>query len=164
MRRPNQVLATLNDAFPGERHGQRYFTAWYGVYERSKGSLTWSAGGHHPSILLAPGASQPILLPSSGTILGMISGLDYPAGSCQVATDARLLIFSDGVFEIIRDRRVVWDLDAYIQFLSTQNLRGGPLMDALLAHMRALRGSHKLADDFSILEACFGQSTQQGRR
>jgi len=157
MRMPNQVLATLNDAFPGERHGQKYFTAWYGVYERSMGSLTWSGGGHHPSILLAPGAREPILLPSSGTMMGVISGLEYPAASCQVATDARLLIFSDGIFEIIRDRRVVWDLDACIEYLATQSLHGGALMDELLAHVRALRGSHELADDFSILEACFRQ-------
>jgi predicted ATPase len=158
MRRPNQVLATLNDAFPGARHGQKYFTAWYGVYDRSIGSLTWSGGGHHPSILLAPGARAPILLPSSGTMMGVISGLEYPADSCQVASDARLLIFSDGIFEIIRDRRVVWDLDASIEYLATQNLHGGALMDELLAHVRALQGSHELADDFSILEACFRQN------
>ena len=28
-------------------------------------------------------------------------------------------------------------------------------MDELLAHVRTLHGSHELADDFSILEACF---------
>jgi hypothetical protein len=28
-------------------------------------------------------------------------------------------------------------------------------MDELLSHVRALHGSHELADDFTILEACF---------
>jgi predicted ATPase len=155
MRRPDQVLATLNDAFPGERHGQKFFTAWYGVYEPCTGSLTWSGGGHHPSILLTPGARDPILLPSSGMMIGIMSGLEYPTESCQVPADARLLVFSDGVFEIVRDGSVVWNLSECIEYLATRDSRGGALMDELLAHVRALGGSHDLGDDFSILEACF---------
>ena len=96
MRQPDQVLAKLNDAFPSARHGQKFFTAWYGVYKRSTGLLTWSGGGHHPSILLAPGARDPILLPSSGMIIGFMSGQEYPAESREVAAGARLLIFSAG--------------------------------------------------------------------
>jgi sigma-B regulation protein RsbU (phosphoserine phosphatase) len=158
MRRPEQVLAALNDAFQGEQHGQKFFTAWYGVYERSTGLLTWSGGGHHPSILLTPGVHEPVLLPSSGLMMGVMTGLEFPANSCRVVSDSRLIIFSDGIFEINRDRRVVWDLEACVEYLSKQTSRGGALMDELLANVRALRGSHELADDFSILEACFRQN------
>jgi serine phosphatase RsbU (regulator of sigma subunit) len=157
MRRPGQVLATLNDAFPSERHGDKFFTAWYGVYDRSTGSLTWSGGGHYPSILLTPSARDPILLRSTGMMMGLTSGLEYPAQSCPVPADARLLIFSDGIFEILRDGRVVWNLQECVEYLATRESRGGALMDELLAHVRELRGSHELDDDFSILEACFRQ-------
>jgi serine phosphatase RsbU (regulator of sigma subunit) len=160
MRQPDQVLAKLNDAFPSARHGQKFFTAWYGVYKRSTGLLTWSGGGHHPSILLAPSARDPILLPSSGMIIGFMSGQEYPAESCEVAAGARLLIFSDGVFEILRDGQPVWDMDACIEYLARRDSRGGALMDELLAHVRTLHGSHELADDFSILEACFSQDVR----
>ncbi len=160
MRQPDQVLAKLNDAFPSARHGQKFFTAWYGVYKRSTGLLTWSGGGHHPSILLAPGARDPILLPSSGMMIGVMSGQEYPAESCEVAVGARLLIFSDGVFEIFRDGQTVWDMDACIEYMATRDSRGGALMDELLARVRTLHGSHELADDFSILEACFQQDVR----
>jgi sigma-B regulation protein RsbU (phosphoserine phosphatase) len=155
MRRPDRVLATLNAAFQSERHGGKFFTTWYGVYDRSTGSLTWSGGGHHPSILLTPGARDPILLPSPGMMMGVTTGLEYPAESCDVPADARLLIFSDGVFEIVRDGQLVWSLSACVEHLATRNSRGAALMDELLAHVRALAGSHELPDDFSILEACF---------
>lgn len=155
MRRPEQVLAALNDAFPGERHGNKFFTTWYGVYERPTRLLTWSGGGHHPSILLTHGAPGPILLESSGMMMGVTSGLVFPSESRQLTTGARLLIFSDGVFEIIRDECVVWTLGACIKYLATRNSRGGAFMDELLDHVRALGGSQELADDFSIIEACF---------
>jgi serine phosphatase RsbU (regulator of sigma subunit) len=160
MRRPDQVLAKLNDAFPSARHGQKFFTAWYGVYKRSSRLLTWSGGGHHPSILLAPGAREPILLPSSGLLLGFMSEQEYPAESCEVVAGARLLIFSDGVFEILRDGEPVWDMDPCVEYLATRDSRGGALMDELLAHVRTLHGSHELADDFTILEACFPQDVR----
>ena len=38
--------------------------------------------------------------------------------------------------------------------------RGAALMDELLAHVRTLHGSRELADDFSILEACFPQDVR----
>ena len=158
MRRPDQVLAALNDAFPNDQHGYKFFTIWFGVYERSTGSLTWSGGGHHPSLLLTPGVSAPRLLPSDGMMMGVSRGLEFPAETCRIASDARLLIFSDGIFEILRDGQVVWTLDECIDYLAVQSSRGGTLMDELLAHVRKLRGSQELDDDFSIVEACFRQN------
>jgi sigma-B regulation protein RsbU (phosphoserine phosphatase) len=93
-------------------------------------------------------------------IIGFMSGQEYPAKSCEVAAGARLLIFSDGVFEILRDDQPVWDMDACIEYLARRDSRGGALLDELLAHVRTLHGSHELADDFSILEACFPQDVR----
>ena len=157
MWRPDQVLAALNDAFPNEQHGDKFFTIWFGVYDRSSSALTWSGGGHHPSVLLTPGVNKPLLLASHGMMMGVTSGLEFPAETCQIAPGARVLIFSDGIFEIIRDGRVVWDLAACIEYLAAQSSRGGSLMDELLAQVRQLRGSNELEDDFSIVEACFRQ-------
>jgi serine phosphatase RsbU (regulator of sigma subunit) len=66
-----------------------------------------------------------------------------------------LLIFSDGVFEIFRDGRDAWDLDACIGFLAASADLPGNLMDELVQHVYQLRGSHRLDDDFSIIEARF---------
>ena len=32
MRRPDQVLASLNESFQGRQHSNKFFTIWYGVY------------------------------------------------------------------------------------------------------------------------------------
>ncbi len=155
MRRPEQVLAALNDAFPSQQHGDKFFTIWYGVYEQSTRSLTWSGGGHHPSVLLLPTTSTPSLLSSTGMMMGLAPAQDYPAESCRIPLNARLLIFSDGIFEILREGQIVWNLNACIQYLATRTSQGGALMDELLAHVRELSASSELGDDFSILEAHF---------
>jgi serine phosphatase RsbU (regulator of sigma subunit) len=48
MRRPDQVLAILNQSFQGQQHGQKFFTIWYGVYSPASRTLTFASGGHCP--------------------------------------------------------------------------------------------------------------------
>jgi len=157
MRQPEQVLATLNDTFQGRQHSGKFFTIWYGVYQSSSRVLRWSGGGHHASVLFAPDRSEPLLLPSEGLMMGVVPRAKFLAESCVVPTGARLLIFSDGVFEIRRDKCAVWDLQACITHLAALNQRAdaGALMDELLEHVRHLRGSQQLDDDFSVIEAHF---------
>ena len=66
-----------------------------------------------------------------------------------------MLIFSDGVFEIFRDGCDAWNLDACIAYLAAFADQQGSLMDELVQHVYELRGSHRLEDDFSIIEARF---------
>ena len=155
MKRPDQVLAQLNEGFRGQQHGNKYFTIWYGVYQSRTRTLTWSGGGHHPSVLLLPGQPDPSVLSSEGPMMGVITQAEFPAQSCQIPVDARLLIFSDGVFEIFRDKRQMWNLTDCIAYLGGVAKQGGNLMDNLLTHVLRLRGSPHLNDDFSIIEARF---------
>src|SRR6202011_261576 len=117
MRQPGQVLAKLNDAFQGEHHGNRFFTIWYGVYQCASRTMTWGGGGHPPSIVFLRGEPAPLLLPSTGPIMGVLPRVNFPARTCHLTPGARLLIFSDGVFELFRDEQAVWNLDACIAFL-----------------------------------------------
>jgi serine phosphatase RsbU (regulator of sigma subunit) len=106
-------------------------------------------------VVLVPGEPNPLLLASSGLILGVFRGVGFPARSCRIPAGASLVIFSDGVFEIYRDGGPVWNLDACIAHLATLADRGENLMDQLLGHVYKLRGSPQLDDDFSIIEARF---------
>ena len=155
MKRPDEVVRALNHRFQAAQHGLKYFTIWYAVYEPRRRHLTWSGGGHHPSVLLAPGKAAPILLESGGPIMGCVDDTDFPAESCSVPTSARLLLFSDGVFEILRDQEVVWDLASAIAFMSQWSSSDVSLIDSLFDQVRTLRGSDQFDDDFSIIEVFF---------
>ena len=155
MKRPDQVLTQLNEAFRGQQHGNKYFTIWYGVYQSATRTLTWAGGGHHPSIVLVPGEPKPLVLSSEGLMMGVLRGVEFPAQSCHIPVDARLLIFSDGVFEIFREKREMWNLADCIAYLAVLDKQEGNLMDQLLTHVQLLRGSAHLDDDFSIIEAHF---------
>ncbi|HEX6565015.1 MAG TPA: SpoIIE family protein phosphatase, partial [Chthoniobacterales bacterium] len=155
MKQPDQVLAQLNEAFRGQEHSNKYFTIWYGVYQSTTRTLTWAGGGHHPSVVLVPGQPDPSVLTSEGPMMGVLRKAEFPAQSCQIPAESRLLIFSDGVFEVFRDKRQMWSLTDCIAYLTVLGRDRGNLMDQLLNHVQQLRGAPHLNDDFSIIEARF---------
>jgi len=65
------------------------------------------------------------------------------------------LIFSDGVFEIFREERAAWNLDDCVAYLAAVGKRRESVIDELLNHVQHLRGSSRLDDDFSVIEALF---------
>jgi phosphoserine phosphatase RsbU/P len=154
-RDPGQVLAGLNDAFPMEKHDNKYFTIWYGVYCRSARRLAWAGGGHPPAVLLTgpdrAGAAVKQLRPQ-GPVIGMLEGLPFGSDAVEVGPFGQLYLFSDGVFEIERPDGKMWTYDEFVPYLA--GLADDPL-DRLLAHARGLHGSDTLADDFSIVQVCF---------
>ena len=87
--------------------------------------------------------------------MGVLRQAEFPARSRLIPAGARLLIFSDGVFEIFREKRQVWRLHDCIAYLALLGKQERNLMDALLDHVQCLRGSPHLDDDFSIIEARF---------
>ena len=155
MRRPEQVLTSLNKAFQGSQHGNKYFTIWYGVYHTSSRTLAYASGGHPPAVVIVPGGAPPLVFPATGPLMGVLPEAQFAIGTSPIPPGARLFVFSDGVFEVRRDRRMVLDLADCISYLAAHGLRDENVMDSLLACVRELRGSPQLDDDFSIIEATF---------
>ena len=48
---PEQILESLNHAFPGEDNNDMFFTIWYGIYNKRTKVLTYASGGHPPALL-----------------------------------------------------------------------------------------------------------------
>jgi predicted ATPase len=155
LRRPDQVLGALNLAFQGAQHGRKYFTIWYGVYYAPSRILTYASGGHPAAVLLAPGEAKPLELPATGPLMGISPEGQFPAVIAPVPPGTRLFVFSDGIFEIRRDKRNVWNLPDCIAHIADLGRSGENVMDSLLARAHELHGSPHLDDDFSILEARF---------
>ncbi|VTS00861.1 SpoIIE family protein phosphatase [Tuwongella immobilis] len=163
-RDPGQVLTGLNNAFPMEKHGDKYFTIWYGVYRHSTRTLMYSGGGH-PSGLLATGPELRAVrlqeLPSEGPLNGMMPDLMFDTSSVELGPQAELFLFSDGVFEIEQPDGKMWQFHEFVEFMD--GLAPGPSrMDRLHTHAKRLRGMETLNDDFSILCARFPSAASNG--
>ena len=152
-RRPSQVLAALNTAFPMEAQNDMYFTIWYGVYQRSTRTITHGSGGHNPAVLVhADGRITS--LASKGPIIGMIEGMEYEEETATVPAGSRAFVFSDGTFELLKADGSRMEYEEFESHLASPAARQGDL-DATIDWARRVQEGKPFDDDFSILWLAF---------
>jgi phosphoserine phosphatase RsbU/P len=160
-RRPDQVLAALNNAFQMDQQNGLFFTIWYGVYHKPSRRIDYSGGGHPPGLLMTgPSVDKAELtvLESHGPMIGAVPDLEYQAGSVELDAFAKLYLYSDGAYEIQRIDETMWPFEEFVAFMKQgpHDADNGSMMDRLIAHDRAIQGREEFVDDFSIVEFRFG--------
>ena len=69
-----------------------------------------------------------------------------------VPPDSRLLLFSDGVFEIHKQDGGMWTFREFMQFVSQPDDTDDCILDRLIRYVRTLKGGEVLDDDFSVMD------------
>jgi sigma-B regulation protein RsbU (phosphoserine phosphatase) len=154
-RHPSEVLGAANVAFPMEQQNNRYFALWYGVYQPSTKTLTYSSAGHPPALLFEPGAIHPAKLGTPGMVIGGWPASKYRSLSCTIAEGSRLFLFCDGAYEITLADQRVFTIDEFASLLGALPADSPVDLDAVIAQIRDLRGSPEIEDDLSIIAIQF---------
>ena len=179
--RPETVLRGLNEAFQMSDQNDKYFTIWYGVYNRITRQLVYASAGHPPAILLSPptptlpaqatpasnrsissmtgSLGRLMQLRTPGMPIGMMPNSQYQWERCIVADNSRMYIFSDGVYEVqpAGDRHIAepqLGLDGFVSLISTLGTQQQLNLNNLVEHVSRFSGNH-FADDISLLEISF---------
>ncbi len=151
-KQPAEVLNALNQAFPMEKHGDRFFTIWYGVYHAKERTLTYSSGGHPPALLCGKGKGA-LQLQTGGFIIGGDVNQVFVQESCQVEPGSLLYIYSDGIYELRQEEGSFYTLDEFVQYMNQANPK--PSVEDLLHHARLISDQPSFADDFSAVKVAF---------
>ena len=151
------MLTRLNDVFQMDRQDGKYFTIWYGVYRPSDRSLAYCNAGH-PAALLGGGEALG-LLDADGPAIGMVPELPYDTRTVPVAPAGRLLVYSDGVYEIEKPDGRMWEHHEFVEHIGPRLGSEPDLLDGHLAFVRGLQGGAALGDDFSMMDVRFGNSS-----
>ncbi|MBE9004455.1 SpoIIE family protein phosphatase [Fortiea sp. LEGE XX443] len=157
---PSDVLKALNETFQMSYQNDKYFTIWYGVYNRVTRQLIYASAGHPPAILVSGSGqfakkTEVQLLRTPGMPVGMFPEAKYVDACCKIEKFSNLYIFSDGAYEITKSDGTLWSLDGLIQILtSLQNTIDCPL-EQVLNYLIALNSKEAFDDDLSILQIKF---------
>ncbi|MCL1464836.1 PP2C family protein-serine/threonine phosphatase [Argonema galeatum] len=152
---PSQVLSALNRTFQMTSQNDKYFTIWYGVYNRVTRQLTYASAGHPPAILLwgTPQSIQHLKTP--GMPVGMFEDVVFTDRFCEIPASSTLYIFSDGIYEIPQPDGTIWGLDTFINFVKNSKNAGKCNLDQILQEVEAANSKDVFDDDVSILEIKF---------
>ncbi len=154
--KPDTVLRGLNQAFQMSDRNDKYFTIWYGVYDRQNRSLTYSSAGHPPAILL-PSTNRELeqRLKTPGVPVGMFPNIQYVNASCEIAANSSLYVFSDGLYDIEQKPNTYWGLERLIDLLKKHQKTPERDLKHLLQYLRTWHPNFQFEDDLSILQIDF---------
>ena len=154
---PSDVLSALNHTFQMTYQNNKYFTIWYGVYNRVNRQLIYASAGHPPAVLLSgkPTTKQVRLLQTPGMPVGMFPDTEYVNGFCTLEQFSTLYIFSDGVYEIHLKDGTIWEFDAFVDLLKDFHNTRNCALEQVLNYLRFLNPKDAFDDDLSILEINF---------
>ena len=155
---PSEVLKALNNAFQMNTHGDKYFTIWYGVYNRLKRQLLYASAGHPPAILLSgtsPTTLQIKQLDSLDLPIGFVPDVYFEDAVFEIEENSTLYIFSDGAYEINQSDNNIWGIDAFIDLLINSIKANTCQFNQVLAHIMTVNVKANLDDDLSLLKVNF---------
>jgi sigma-B regulation protein RsbU (phosphoserine phosphatase) len=159
--RPNQVLDALNETFQMSEQNEKYFTIWYGVYNRVKHQLVYSSAGHPPPLLLmfddnamlgTPTQVKQLKIP--GIPIGMLPDTHFMSAQCDIDSASTLYVFSDGIYEISTGDCLTWGFSAFAKLLSQVEGHAHDL-DRILQQIHNISIKDPLEDDLSLLQVKF---------
>ena len=152
---PASVMLALNRAFTMEKLNFNFFTIWYGVFDSRTRQLTFASAGHPPAVLVEGDSAQPVarLLTTPGIIVDGIPGKTYCNNSTVLPANARLYLFSDGLYELMRPDGRMAGIENLVEQLILPSTDSK--LDDILHWAQELRGGAKFEDDISILELMF---------
>jgi sigma-B regulation protein RsbU (phosphoserine phosphatase) len=153
-RDPAAVLTGLNRAFPMERQNQQYFTAWYGVYNRSRQELRYASGGHPPALLFGE-SSDPVSLRTPAPPIGCFPDTVYLNRQVAAQAGSELFVLSDGVYELPLPEGRCGTLAEFVAWLRDIRMGAFVPQDALV-HARNRQGRTELDDDYSLIRVRLG--------
>ncbi|HEX3472234.1 MAG TPA: SpoIIE family protein phosphatase [Silvibacterium sp.] len=156
---PAQVLWGLNQALCGKF--QRHFvTAAYLFVDMQKRKLTY-AGAGHPPMLLWGGSEGVRDVVENGLFLGKFSFATYSSVELPLKAGNRVLLYTDGIPETANPAGVEFGMDAFRQFLETnQSTSADHFADRLLEELSCWsdRGSPEDLDDDMTMVAIYAKS------
>ena len=149
---PGEVLSGLNNAFPMEKHGEMFFTAWCGIYDPATRRIRFAAGGHPPAIVVAADGSTSIFA-AKGPVIGAMPGMKFSAVEAEIPPGARVFVFSDGAYEIARHDGTMMAHDDLRELLARAPRENATAWT--MDQLRAINSQPVFDDDVSLVELCF---------
>jgi phosphoserine phosphatase RsbU/P len=152
---PASVLKSLNQAFQMSEKNARYFTMWYGIYNRQNKILTYSSAGHPPALLLRNGQQiQP--LKTSGSPVGVFEDAIFTTNTFPIETTSTLFIFSDGIYEFpIAADGTIGDLSGFTAMLIDLHQSADLSINDMLNHIQRSSLTGRFEDDCSLIQIQF---------
>jgi serine phosphatase RsbU (regulator of sigma subunit) len=152
---PASWLSALNKEFPMKDNQDLLWTMWCGLYDRESRTMRHASGGHPPALLCHGDKTEEVNSP--GPVLGAMEDAAYRSESVIVPKDAKLFLFTDGVYEFPTAEKDAGTLADFTAAVAGAAGMGQGECDFLKTRAAGLCTERNFPDDFTIVRAQFAR-------
>jgi sigma-B regulation protein RsbU (phosphoserine phosphatase) len=151
---PGRVLDYLNHHLTTRymRLGATFVTAFYGVYDPSRRTLTYASAGHNPPrVKRCQDGSLLSLEGAGGLPLGLVEETKYLECVQQLQTGDQIVLYTDGISEARNPRDDLFGLERLDGVLENCALQAQGLLSAVLEAVEEFTGGRPADDDQTLI-------------
>ena len=149
-----EIMAHLNRHLYLNTSEERYATLFLAIYDARTQRLSYTNAGHLPALYIAGKCVQK--LATDDTVVGLFGDVEFRQATIDVAPEALLVIYSDGMTEPENARGEVFGVDrlAEVAMRCPQSPPQG-IASAMLKSAEEWGASAEQADDMTVVVARF---------
>jgi hypothetical protein len=149
---PASMMTTMNSLACQRTSTGQFATFFLAAVHEPSMTLRYTNGGHNFPVLLRAGHPRK-LLETGGTVIGMLEGMPYAEEVIQLKTGDRLVIYTDGVTEAVRDDNEMFGEERLYELLDAfpANASAEEMVEGVLAGVREYLGENEAGDDITVM-------------
>lgn len=148
---PRDVIGRLNRQLCSSTQSNKFVTMFYAVLDPETNTMQYINAGHNPPILIKNDGSVEYLR-DGGMVIGLFPDVDYRVGSFQFEKGTELLIFTDGLSEVMDEEGEEFGDDRLVHALLELRGKGTATQakDELINQVLSF-SSGKMVDDLTVM-------------
>jgi sigma-B regulation protein RsbU (phosphoserine phosphatase) len=149
---PHEVTHRANEMIISEQRSRMFATTWISYISLDTGEMQFSSGGHNPALIYRTATDTCEYVNTSGVAVGIFKGAEYDLDSTYLATNDILVLYTDGITEVINVQEEEFGedrLEAIIRDNATQSAQ--TIADRILAAIKLFAGEKDLFDDATLV-------------
>ncbi len=148
---PARCLVSANKLLFHSTDTHTFVSLFYGILDFRRHTLTYANAGQNWPIIFS-GEREPGMLMNHGLVLGVREDSLYEEEEVGIREGDLLLLFSDGVTEVMNEKRELFGEERLIDTVRDAVRTSAPAMiDAIIAAVSAHAGKAPQADDMTLI-------------
>lgn len=153
---PDKAIRRLNDQLCADNEQMMFVTVFFGVLDIQTGDFRYVNAGHNPPVWVSRNGEARYLGRSSNMALAVLEEQDFTEGHLVLEKGDSLFLFTDGVTEATNPEQQLFGDAALLTCLGEEHLAPKPLLDKVVARVRAFSRDEPQSDDITCVALRFG--------
>jgi sigma-B regulation protein RsbU (phosphoserine phosphatase) len=147
-----QVVSELNRQVYAHTAPEKYTTFFFGLFDETTGTLTYTNAGHLPPILFRKDSVS--LLDINGTVVGAFPFSAYDESTVLLEPGDLLICYTDGITEPENAYGEMFGEDRLIDLVKrTRHQKDSAIIDGIIDAVRNWHAADEMPDDMTLLIA-----------